>query len=281
MRLIYIFLTLFFTLSPNVSEAQDYFPLAADYEWKYNWIYDRGSYGEIADTFSFKIVEIDTIPSQNVVAYKVAVMDDLQIDSLYYYSPLSDENQVFLVMDFSDIENSLCELPFRHNYQSTLDTLSCDNGELNVSEYYGSYTTILGLTFDDCWVTYEILEDGRGNDYYFVAPNVGLVAFRDKLTDIPDSEIICYSFQSTNIESVNTGSIKVYPNPTSDYLMIDHQDTEAPDRVYIFDLNGLIVEQINYKEDLSINVSHLSSSTYFLIAQKNNRLIWKKQFIKR
>lgn len=78
-----------------------------------------------------------------------------------------------------------------------------------------------------------------------------------------------------------TGSAKVYPNPTSDFLTV-HVDEGNLVKVEIYDPVGNLVLFIEISEDLkeyTINVSDLSDGTYYLKIYNDNQ-IFNNRFVK-
>ncbi|MCG6190376.1 T9SS type A sorting domain-containing protein [Maribellus maritimus] len=74
---------------------------------------------------------------------------------------------------------------------------------------------------------------------------------------------------------IRVSELSVYPNPTSDFVMI-HFDSELQDKQYsLFDMTGKII-RLNYisKTDTRIDVSNLASGTYLLriSAKKTNNI---------
>jgi hypothetical protein len=69
--------------------------------------------------------------------------------------------------------------------------------------------------------------------------------------------------QVLGINELEKESIKVYPNPTSDYVYIKLKSNSKIEQVEIYDLSGKIVKQINIKED-KIDLSFLEKGIYIL-----------------
>lgn len=72
---------------------------------------------------------------------------------------------------------------------------------------------------------------------------------------------------TNSIDELESSSIKVYPNPVSDVLTIDFQDSQSECSIQILDSFGRLVLQnsVHYNESqIDINVSHLEQGIYIL-----------------
>lgn len=69
---------------------------------------------------------------------------------------------------------------------------------------------------------------------------------------------------SNNDFSTNNNKVKVYPNPTNDFLFIDNIEKQIQ-KIEIFDLQGRLIKTINENKDkYEIDISNLSSTTYLV-----------------
>lgn len=80
--------------------------------------------------------------------------------------------------------------------------------------------------------------------------------------------------------SVND-KLKIYPNPTSQYLTIHTEGDFDIHSVMIFDMNGKIVDPIFVGKDVrqDIDISHLTKGVYFITVRLSNERITKR-FVK-
>lgn len=87
---------------------------------------------------------------------------------------------------------------------------------------------------------------------------------------------IAYTTLPTNLQQITSQSINIYPNPTADYISFSEniQDVSVYD---LFGRNVLKFSSITNNE--KIDVSNLTSGTYFVKAKVNNQIITSK-FIK-
>lgn len=85
--------------------------------------------------------------------------------------------------------------------------------------------------------------------------------------------MMLYKKQTNNINLIS-----IYPNPTSDLLMIDN--TENVQNIEIMNLCGQVVLTNNALNTQSVDVSNLQSGIYYISLLTNNEKIVKK-FIKK
>ena len=81
------------------------------------------------------------------------------------------------------------------------------------------------------------------------------------------------SLARNNFQSVKRKGPKFYPNPSEDFLFVQHQ-REVQARYMIYDMNGREVDQqIQTGTLYSLDVSNLPSGTYFIKTQDKNETI--------
>ncbi len=70
--------------------------------------------------------------------------------------------------------------------------------------------------------------------------------------------------------------IRVYPNPTSDYIMIELKNSYNNSIIYIYDAQGNMVIQHNLSNDKKINVRSLSQGVYLFSVKSENKVFTGK-----
>ncbi len=84
------------------------------------------------------------------------------------------------------------------------------------------------------------------------------------------------------IGDFNIGSVIMYPNPASDFVMLSNPQSLNLDKAAIYDLTGRLVQNVDLTDmgtEISIDVSHLASATYVVLIQGENGQV-TKQLIK-
>jgi len=153
------------------------------------------------------------------------------------------------------------------------------------------FPTVLSMTNTDvdCGLYEDELE---GNYFSFFAPDLASICYTISLDDdgfqtltLTGSIFSTYTFR--NVEILNTPenrivNFSVLPNPTTESLTIDSNNSIPIDSVTIYSLSGARLIAQDYHDislDVKVNVSTLVSGMYFLeISSEGNKLIQK--FIK-
>lgn len=75
---------------------------------------------------------------------------------------------------------------------------------------------------------------------------------------------------STEPEISNEISLKIFPNPTSDYITIE-KENETIEKMYLYNFNGKLIKEMNKlpHQNLNIDVSYLPNGTYILNTEYN------------
>lgn len=103
-----------------------------------------------------------------------------------------------------------------------------------------------------------------GNTYYF-----------DNLRSLTSGTL-----SNNDVEFIPEENLKLYPNPTKDFLKITFAKNDNKKEIAVYDLTGKIVLQKNtISQDDSVDVRSLSKGLY-IIKVKLNEKMWIKKFIK-
>ncbi len=93
-----------------------------------------------------------------------------------------------------------------------------------------------------------------------------------------DKNIYAIEEDFTSNANMNSTNIRIYPNPVTDKIIVD--DNMDFERYTIADLTGKVVDERNVVVKNSINVSALPKGVYYIQFYKNNKLVYKNEFIK-
>lgn len=80
------------------------------------------------------------------------------------------------------------------------------------------------------------------------------------------------------IAGVKTPSFEVYPNPTTDYLIIDEPNLKG--KAFIINAIGQFVKEVNLQGNNKIDCTDLSTGLYNLVIKDENGEVWGLQFVK-
>jgi len=81
-----------------------------------------------------------------------------------------------------------------------------------------------------------------------------------------------------NVGDLNIGSVVLYPNPASDYVMLSNPQSLVLDEVSIYDLTGRLVNKVDLEDmgtEIKIDVSKLASATYMVLIKGENGQVTK------
>lgn len=111
------------------------------------------------------------------------------------------------------------------------------------------------------------IDGDRREDLILQSPGEGIV-YGVKWLDHP-----------THIPSQSITEVSVYPNPSTAYLKFEHDAQFAPE-IWIIDRNGRVIENVELSS-LNIDISNLSSGTFFLCWQFGSGDWGFEKFVKR
>ncbi len=93
-----------------------------------------------------------------------------------------------------------------------------------------------------------------------------------------DGKIYAIEEDVTSNANMSSMNIRIYPNPVTDKIILD--DNIDFERYTIADMTGKVVDERNVVVKNTINVSTLSKGVYYIQFYKNNKLVYKNEFIK-
>lgn len=179
------------------------------------------------------------------------------------------------VMNLSGVSNPKLDFYYRNlNW-------GADQNELKI--YYRTSSTgtwTLVTTFNTSIATWtnsgEITLPNPSATYQIALEGVGKYGYG---LDV-DNLIVKNGTLSTSEIDKQKNIIKIYPNPTSDFVNIKSEKKIS--EVSIFDLTGKIINQTKEENnDLKIPVHHLPSGTYILQIKNSEGILSSQKFIRK
>jgi hypothetical protein len=86
---------------------------------------------------------------------------------------------------------------------------------------------------------------------------------------------------SVENKSRSLKSLTVYPNPTSDYLVVRNSQELSFSKIKISNVNGQVVrEYVNQRSNSKLNITSLENGLYFIEAFNNEGSIMNAKFVK-
>lgn len=264
-------ITLFTTI--ETTYAQDYYPLQLGNKWEYLDIFND-------QTYTYEVIKVDTLTTPpRLILHTMEIDSDGEKSEFIFYSVLSNPNNIFLSFSPESALRLQCSFGFKHSYMEG-DIIPCQNGLIDSAIYSGTYITQEGLVFEECWTVQQAFTETEAFQAFVVAPNIGLIANYFVGSEDIGSEILSHNLILNNADELRDYQIDIYPNPVQDVLNFTDLNDLKPDRVYIYNIQGKVIMYQDKFENQRIITSSLKSGQYFMIAQKDNRFIWKKSFIK-
>ncbi|WP_027420122.1 T9SS type A sorting domain-containing protein [Crocinitomix catalasitica] len=130
------------------------------------------------------------------------------------------------------------------------------------------------------WIKCDPIEIISGaNERSYHAPFVGAYAVIVTEGDCSDTSS-CVYVDVLSISNIEKSNFKIYPNPATDYLIIEGNNFQSYQSLSIFDATGRLIESIQPIEPKSyINTSNYSKGTY-VISIEGEFGIEKSKFVK-
>jgi hypothetical protein len=80
-----------------------------------------------------------------------------------------------------------------------------------------------------------------------------------------------------SIHELDLNVIKIYPNPTNEFLQIDFQHLTGLKQIEIFDLQGKLIKQFEtYENNYYLNTEILNRGAYVFRCKSNLRIFYNK-----
>jgi hypothetical protein len=201
----------------------------------------------VIDSFPIVAVGVDTIDISDTTAYTLNTKTLLDVNTLEDSTTLDANTQYLVLVKY---------------VRAVGDTLSvAPRFAFSGDESFISYGTVVN------------------SDQLYLGGFGGINAvIRLNTNDVIEPTAI------TNI--ITQSQFNMYPNPAKDLLNVDLNLSETAENatVTMFDINGRIIEQLNYsnvkQQNIQFNVANLSAGFYFVRIQSENG-VQTKEFIKK
>ena len=208
----------------------------------------------------------------------------LEYSSTYYwrvYAANTDDHSLWSdVWNFTTQAEPVPDAPVLLSPENNVDTMDI-NGILkwNKSSLANSYHIQLSENSGFDPLTSE--SDGYQDTVYsYTGLNYETVYYwrvRAKNNQGPSEWSEAWSFKTRSHVSVNEGpyltGMKIYPNPSSDYLFIENAPAILPLKIYIYSLQGIKMMETEYRD--KVNISGLMPGVYVIRVASNSRTFVK------
>jgi|GEM_PF-5465584 len=268
----YLYITLFFSFLIQLLPAQDYYPLAVNNKWTYD-IYDNGVFVRPSE---IEITGMEEV-SDSVTLFTMSTMEPGYPDREWYLVEKTEEPDVVFISVLLDTTPAL--LNYQHHSYTIGDTTKILLTDYEVIDH-GNYTTMKGLSFDNC----IRLESINRNLDLIIAPGVGLVAqWEVETPEINMLELVEFKTDMELISDIQSLSsdieFSIFPNPTTDFLTVECQTEIANAKLQIFDVNGMLVHNEQLTSRSIIDITGFISGYYTLSVVSENKQILNRKFV--
>ena len=145
----------------------------------------------------------------------------------------------------------------------------------------GSYRRTLTFDATDTWI------EGIGSDAGFIESNllIGniytlLLCYSENGNVLHSPYETCNRFSGTGLnENSNLGSIKIYPNPITDFLNIENLN-KIPFEIFLYDIASRKLLQQKFTDSISLNTAQLATGLYLYEVRGENGVYKKGKVVK-
>jgi|SRR5690554_2486763 len=152
------------------------------------------------------------------------------------------------------------------------------------------------------WISVQIFVDYINKNIHFYAPLLNINSYRSLPTPnwlianfslyVTTGEFAAQSAKFDNIrisalpslpsylgvDDFITSKFNIFPNPATDWVVITNSENIGIEQIEVYDINGKLIHSIGFKNknEVSLNVSNLSSGTYLLHIKTDKGIAIKK-----
>lgn len=89
-------------------------------------------------------------------------------------------------------------------------------------------------------------------------------------------------YEVSLVDGEQAVSVQVYPNPTSQFITLDFHDSFLSIyTVQLTDIQGKLIQEVEIiDKKTELNLSHLSTASYYLVLTQKNKIIKKFKIVK-
>ena len=243
------------------------------------FIVSKNNFTFIGNSFTNQIgicnFQIETTKIETVSLPNIELLD-FDIDSIVLDYVQMQEDSFARGYSFNT------KLSIRNNGEETIHTLAVYSdlhGGMNCAQnyFYQKFTDLEILSGQTQTLNLKrAYEDGIYNNqlcFQLMAPNA-------KLEIEVNDNSICKTFTITGIKNETLTNLKVYPNPISDYLILEQPDL-GEKNVEIVDINGkVLIKRVSSEQTIRIETANLKPGLYIVkikMGEKiNTQLVMKE-----
>jgi len=195
-----------------------------------------------------------------------------------------------MIISNTNLVADTVDITFKVDMSNVVDSFSVPELNGTFNNWCGNCNPMVSPMLNDIWEITMPFLSGDTIEYKFSADSWSIqetldptenctnddVNFTNRFLVIPYNDFVldevCWGSCNpcvTGTEFQNINNLKIYPNPSFDFLTIQSNNLINP--IFIYDITGkLIIQNIGNAEEINIDISNLRSGLYFIKSSSIN-----------
>tara|TARA_B110000977_G_scaffold32388_1_gene43001 strand:+ start:605 stop:1765 length:1161 start_codon:yes stop_codon:yes gene_type:complete len=195
-----------------------------------------------------------------------------------------------MIISNTNLVADTVDITFKVDMSNVVDSFSVPELNGTFNNWCGNCNPMVSPMLNDIWEITMPFLSGDTIEYKFSADSWSIqetldptenctnddVNFTNRVLVIPHNDFVldevCWGSCNscvTGTEFQNINNLKIYPNPSSDFLTIQSNNLINP--ISIYDITGkLIIQNIGNAKEINIDISNLRSGLYFIKSSSIN-----------
>lgn len=193
-------------------------------------------------------------------------------------------SSALILVNFNPNPQTQFEFPFTYDL-TVNDSYSTINDPTAINPFtlkYDAYGTIV-TPFDTFNNSYRIKKlDGIFPEYTWYQQNTNKSILRVVFGSTGVTSVTFYQQNNLKIEEFNKSNIKIYPNPTNDYIIIENTNsTKNLESYNLTDITGKILKTDKIYLNQKIDISNFNQGLYFIEVTNEDGSVLNQKVLKK